>query len=278
MKSRKHPKVILIGEKLKTLFILATLYLFHGALLSADITTNGTDSINLEKFRERTIYVEFESSQKMTAELRQRFEVLGFNLSDSPDKADISVKVLSLFSFQQTRGKQQQIDFGKVIEADSGEVLEKKASQALREPGVNLTPLVHGLRGDLGLGMVFGLGLVDKALKLSGAKGWLNKMLVGDERGICLGTAEMCKDWKKFDQSMRIAAVITPATANTRERIIVRAEAKAKDEKLLPEELFREAMRELTGRLLSQPDTAQKPVTAEQGETIKKDEMEAKND
>lgn len=215
--------------------------------MAADINTSGTGKIDLDGYRGRSLYVEFQSSPKMTTEMRHRFEELGYSMAASADDADVSVKLAASFLFQRPRTRLQQIDFGKVVEQASPDVVNRKASEATRVPGVELSPLVQGLSGNLSANMVLGAGLVDSILSLSGARGWFNKLVSGDERGVCLGTDEMCKDWKKYVQKMRLTALVTPKAGDAS---TIMAEAAAKDEELLPDPLFHEGMRELTTRLL----------------------------
>lgn len=221
---------------------------------AADIETSATGDLNLDAFKGRTLHVEFDSSSKLSAELRERFQALGFTLAQEKADAEVSVKVMAGYFFQKPRAKQQYIDFGAVVEQASKADIDRKADESTRVAGVELAPLVQGLRQNLSANMVLGVGLVDSVLSLSGARGWFNKLVSGDERGVCLGTAEMCKDWKKYVQRMRIAAFITPKHGD---QAVIRAEASAKDEELVPDELFRASMGSLTGRLFPRPVNAQ---------------------
>ena len=47
-------------------------------------------------------------------------------------------------------------------------------------------------------------------MALTGAKGGFNKLIAGDERGWCLGTAEMCKNWTKYDQHVIVVVKLRP--------------------------------------------------------------------
>jgi hypothetical protein len=96
--------------------------------------------------------------------------------------------------------------------------------------------------------MLFGVGLLDGLGALTGAKGAFNKFIAGDERGWCLGTAEMCKNWKKYDQHVIVAVKIRP-TVGTPET--VQSDAATKDEQLLPDPLFQAAMAAMTTRLFA---------------------------
>lgn len=238
---------------MKKLMILAAICGSMSAL-AADIKTSGAGSLDLDAYRGRSLYVEFQSSPKLTTEMRQRFEALGYNMAESAGDADVSIKVVASFSFERPRAKSQQIDFGKVVEQANTDVVNQKAAEATRAPGVELAPLVQGLRGNLSANMVLGVGLADSILSMSGARGWFNKLVSGDERGVCLGTNEMCKDWKKYVQQMRLTALVAPKAGD---KSVIRAEATAKDEELLPDPLFRDGMGELTTRLFPAAATSQ---------------------
>ena len=238
---------------MKKLMILAAICGSMSAV-AADIKTSGSGSLDLDAYRGRSLYVEFQSSPKLTTEMRQRFEALGYSMAASVGDADVSIKVVASFSFKRPHAKSQQIDFGKVVEQVNPDVVNQKAAEATRAPGVELAPLVQGLRGNLSANMVLGVGLVDSILSMSGARGWFNKLVSGDERGVCLGTDEMCKDWKKYVQQMRLTALVAPKAGN---KSVIRAEATAKDEELLPDPLFRDGMGELMTRLFPAAATSQ---------------------
>lgn len=251
---------------MKKLMILAAICGSMSAV-AADIKTSGTGSLDLDAYRGRSLYVEFQSSPKLTTEMRQRFEALGYSIAATAGEADVSIKVVAAFSFERPRAKAQQIDFGKVVEQANSDAVNQKAAEATRAPGVELAPLVQGLRGNLSASMVLGVGLVDSILSMSGARGWFNKLVSGDERGVCLGTDEMCKDWKKYVQQMRLTALVA---AKAGDKSIVRAEATAKDEELLPDPLFRDGMGELTGRLFPPAaNESQKAVQAAAASTMR---------
>lgn len=212
---------------------------------SGSIQTLGSGSLNLDAYKGQSIKVEFDSSPKLTAELQKRFEDLGFKTATADP--DVTIKVGAVFSFQKPRAREQQLNFGRVVEQSNiAAVVQKEASNTTQAPGVELGPLVQGLRGNLSANMVLGAGLVDSILSMSGARGWFNKLVSGDERGICLGTEEMCKDWKKYTQHMRLGTLVVSKDG---QRQVIRSEASTKNEELLPEQLFREGMGDLTSRL-----------------------------
>ncbi len=241
----------------KLLFLAALVSSFTAQ--SSDIKTTGSGNLDLDIYRGRAVFVEFESSQKLTSELRERFEALGYALAPSAGEADVAVKVMAGYFFQKPRAKAQQIDFGRVVEQVNSDLVNQKASESTRVVGVELAPLAQGLRGNLSSNMVLGVGLVDSILSLSGARGWFNKLVSGDERGVCLGTAEMCKDWKKYEQHMRFAAFVSPKAGG---KSVIRAEVATNSEDLLPDLLFHVGMGELTNRLFSPQVPA---VTAVEG-------------
>jgi len=88
-----------------------------------------------------------------------------------------------------------------------------KAEEATRTTSTDLGLMAQGLTGSLSSGMLLAAGLLDSVMALTGAKGGFNKLIAGGERGWCLGTAEMCTNWKKYDQlvivvvTMRLFAV-----------------------------------------------------------------------
>lgn len=200
-----------------------------------------------------SLYIEFTSSPRLSAHLRDEFQRMGYRLATSKDEADLAVRMVAGFVFQKPRAKQMQIDFGKILEESKIDVVANKAEESTRTVGTELGPLVQGIQGNLGAGMVMGAGIVDSILSLSGVRGWFNKLVSGDERGLCLGTAEMCKDWKKYDQEMRIATFIERKSGG---RFVIRSTAKAKDEKLVPEALFKAGMQDMTVRLFQSAENS----------------------
>lgn len=229
----------------KTLVVVMACNAFVAYAGAGAIETTGSGSLNLDAYRGQSIKVEFDSSPKLTVELQKRFEELGFKTAAA--EPDVTIKVGAVFSFQKPRTREQQLNFGRVVEeSDIDAAVQKEASNATRAPGVELGPLVQGLRGNLSADMILGVGLVDSILRMSGARGWFNKLVAGDERGICLGTEEMCKDWKKYTQRMRLGTLIVSKDG---QRQVIRSEASTKSEELLPEQLFREGMGDLTNRL-----------------------------
>lgn len=196
----------------------------------------------------RGVFVSFQSSAKLTNAVREQLVANGFRLADSADTADITIRLAAAFEFQKPRAKAMAIDFGKVIEDADGNLLSRTEQASYLGVKVELAPVVQGLRGGLSANMVFGAGLVDSMLSLTGTRSWINRNLTGDERGVCVGTAEMCKDWDLFNQSVRLAAFVERDGTKS----VIRAQAKASAIQLAPAPLFHAAMRELSGRLLDE--------------------------
>jgi hypothetical protein len=237
----------------------ATLHTEHG-----DITVFASGTIDLEPYRGHTVYIEFMSSPKLGTALRDRFSALGFTPISSASTADVSIKMLGDFRFQKPHANRQDVDLGKVVEQTpqgQTDLLNYRASVATRTPGMELGPL---LNNNLSSGMVLGTGIVDSILRLSGVHDWFNKLVAGDERGFCLGTHEMCKDWKKYTQEMRLAAVVTFKNG---EKHNILAMAAAKDEQLLPGPLFHASMGELTQRIFPSAVSANQAATQEKEST-----------
>ena len=138
--------------------------------------------------------------------------------------------------------------------ARNADNLADKAEEATRTTSTDLGLMAQGLTGSLSSGMLLGAGLLDSVMALTGAKGGFNKLIAGDERGWCLGTAEMCKNWKKYDQHVIVVVKMRPVVGKP---AILRSDAATKDEGLLPEPLFQAAMAALTSRLFPAPKAAQ---------------------
>lgn len=253
----------------KIIFVAAV---FLGQIAhAAEVKTSGMGETDLDRFAGKTISVQFESSPKLTFALREQFEAMGYKLTETVEQADVVIVAAAAFGFQKPRARAQEVDFGKVVEQTKGDLIAQKDSQAYRDPKFDLAPAIQSMRGNLSTNMVLGAGVVETISSLIGVRSWFNKLVGGDERGICLGTEEMCKDWKKYDQRMRMGAMVT---FKGEEKIAIRAEATTKDEQLLPDQLFKAGMGELTKRLFTaksaQPIAAnrdaQSPVGADEAQ------------
>lgn len=229
----------------------------------ADISTTGENSVNLNQYKSQPVYIEFESSQKLTTTIKHQFETLGFKVVDDKNSAGVVLRFMCVYAFKKPHAKEQHVDFGKVVDQTEGDLIADADKRSTRGIGVELAPLVQGLQGNLSTGMVFGAGIVDSVMRMAGARSWFNKLVSGDERGVCLGSAETCKDWKKYDQQMRLGVFVEPAAGK---QVLVKAGARTLDEQLQPEPLFQHGMQELTKRLFPESGAGMDPAAAP-GET-----------
>ena len=218
------------------------------------LATGSTDGTKAPK---KKVFVEFTSSEKLTAQLREGFAARGFEVVPTAQEADVAVEFTAGFKFQLPRAREVVVDVGRMAEesaAKTNDSLADKAEKATRTTSTDVGLIAQGLTGSLTPTMLLGVGLLDSLGALTGAKGAFNKLIAGDERGWCLGTAEMCKNWKKYDQHVIVAVKIRP-TVGTPE--ILRSDAATKDEQLLPDPLFQAAMSALTPRLFAAPKAPQ---------------------
>ena len=216
--------------------------------------TGGTDSSQAPK---KKVFVEFTSSERLTAQLREGFAARGFEVVPTAQEADVAVEFTAGFKFQLPRAREVVVDVGRMAEdsaAKTTDSLADKAEKATRTTSTDVGLIAQGLTGSLTPTMLLGVGLLDSLGALTGAKGAFNKLISGDERGWCLGTAEMCKNWKKYDQHVIVAVKIRP-TVGTPET--VQSDAATKDEQLLPDPLFQAAMAAMTTRLFAASKAAQ---------------------
>ncbi len=212
------------------------------------LATGGTEGTKAPK---KKVFVEFTSSERLTAQLREGFADRGFEVVPTAQEADVAVEFTAGFKFQLPRAREVVVDVGRMAEesaAKTTESLADKAEKATRTTSTDVGLIAQGLTGSLTPTMLFGVGLLDGLGALTGAKGSFNKLIAGDERGWCLGTAEMCKNWKKYDQHVIVAVKIRP-TVGTPET--VQSDAATKDEQLLPDPLFQAAMAAMTTRLFA---------------------------
>ena len=219
--------------------------------------TGGTDGADGSKAPKKKVFVEFTSSERLTAQLREGFADRGFEVVPTAQEADVAVEFTAGFKFQLPRAREVVVDVGRMAEdsaAKSTESLADKAEKATRTTSTDVGLIAQGLTGSLTPTMLLGVGLLDSLGALTGAKGAFNKFIAGDERGWCLGTAEMCKNWKKYDQHVIVAVKIRP-TVGTPET--VQSDAATKDEQLLPDPLFQAAMAAMTTRLFAAQKAAQ---------------------
>ena len=226
---------------MKTIIAISALVAASG-VYATEIKSGGSETFNLLEQKQKTLHIEFDSSAKMTALLKQQMKDYGFTVVDSEDAADIKVKMMGVFTFQKPHAKKMVVNFGKVIESTDGSLLASKDAESLRVASINL----NTFDPNLSLGVALGGGIVDTVLTMVSVKSWFNKLIAGDERGFCVGTQEMCKDWKKYTQEVRMAAVVSPRNGGEK---IVRSYAATKEEQLQPNELYQLSMLELSERL-----------------------------
>jgi hypothetical protein len=221
------------------------------------LATGGTDGADGSKAQKKKVFVEFTSSERLTAQLREGFAARGFEVVPTAQEADVAVEFTAGFKFQLPRAREVVVDVGRMAEesaAKTNDSLADKAEKATRTTSTDVGLIAQGLTGSLTPTMLLGVGLLDSLGALTGAKGAFNKLIAGDERGWCLGTAEMCKNWKKYDQHVIVAVKIRPAVGTPE---ILRSDAATKDEQLLPDPLFQAAMSALTPRLFAAPKAPQ---------------------
>jgi hypothetical protein len=221
------------------------------------LATGGTSGTDGSQAPKKKVFVEFTSSERLTAQLREGFAARGFEVVPTAQEADVAVEFTAGFKFQLPRAREVVVDVGRMAEdsaAKTTDSLADKAEKATRTTSTDVGLIAQGLTGSLTPTMLLGVGLLDSLGALTGAKGAFNKLISGDERGWCLGTAEMCKNWKKYDQHVIVAVKIRP-TVGTPET--VQSDAATKDEQLLPDPLFQAAMAAMTTRLFAASKAAQ---------------------
>jgi len=221
------------------------------------LATGGTDGADGSKAQKKKVFVEFTSSERLTAQLREGFAARGFEVVPTAQESDVAVEFTAGFKFQLPRAREVVVDVGRMAEESAAKTNDSradKAEKATRTTSTDVGLIAQGLTGSLTPTMLLGVGLLDTLGALTGAKGAFNKLIAGDERGWCLGTAEMCKNWKKYDQHVIVAVKIRPAVGTPE---ILRSDAATKDEQLLPDPLFQAAMSALTPRLFAAPKAPQ---------------------
>ena len=221
------------------------------------LAAGGTDGADGSKAPKKKVFVEFTSSERLTAQLREGFTDRGFEVVPTVQDADIAVEFTAGFKFQLPGAREVVVDVGRMAEesaAKTTDSLADKAEKATRTTSTDVGLIAQGLTGSLTPTMLLGVGLLDSLGALTGAKGAFNKAITGDERGWCLGTAEMCRNWKKYDQHVIVAVKIRPVAGKP---AILRSDAGTKDEELLPDPLFQAAMAAMTTRLFAASKAAQ---------------------
>lgn len=219
--------------------LISLAWVFSAA--AADVTVGGSDSFDLTSNKNEPIYLIFEYSPIVTVQLQKELINVGYKIVDDEDKAAVTVRMMGVYVFQRPHAKQMSADMGKVLER-SDKALPNE-SDVPRQRAISLGPENFS---PMPWKVWIAQDIISEVLVAAGVKNWFNKLVVGDERGLCLGTPETCKDWNKFSQETRLQAIVSPKVGGEK---IVRSFAQAKDEKLLPMELFQASLKEMGARL-----------------------------
>lgn len=197
-----------------------------------------------------TIKVRFEDNPELATLIENDLVARGFQLVGADQAPDVDILIQSAWRFQKPRARQQAVSVGKLLadERMKGTVttLEERATRAA-STNVNLNTAIAANRGTLSTGAYAGVTLLEVVADLTGVRGGFNRLMVGDERGLCIPVpAGACDTWHVYKQDMALAATLTRKDGQDS---VVRAISKVEHERLLPVELFEETRSKLVSAL-----------------------------
>ncbi len=196
---------------------------------------------------QKTLSIQMVHSPTLSADLESTLRALGFQIVPYP-RGDVVLTLFTTFGAQKMQLKPLRVDYAQAYEAGVQSVLANQTSHATQS--LDLGADILALQGNITPHLLVGFDIFDMIATVTGVKSWANKLVSGDERGLCIFN---CERFNSFAQQMLIATRVgikgqltdphAPPFATT-------TKASALDERLLPNELFQIAMKTLTAQLL----------------------------
>lgn len=203
-------------------------------------STTGASFIDGKALNKPSIKVEFKDSQKLSALIEQELAAKGFAPAPDGAMADIHISIESGYAFQKPRTRRQVLSMGKLFEHESMKAyLDDRAEKSTRTTSFNVHTTGMAATGALSTGVFVGASVTQAIVEMTGIRGGFNKALVGDERGLCLGT---CDKWHIYDQRLILKATLTEASGRT---VDITATSTVEHERLVPIELYEDARSKL---------------------------------
>ena len=207
------------------------------------ISTTANGEIVLTKVPNAAVYAEFEKSDSLTKRLRDSLIESGFALAQSRDGAQ-TVLVFSGDIVVSGGPK-----FTSPVKMPIGVATEKtietaqqqgsnatSAAPAVFDTGVALAVQSGALGAISNFSKGLALGTMAESIgKSTGLRGWFNKAVAGDPRGVCLAR---CEDWNKADQSVYLRVKVTGPGGDQE----IRSVSKLHSETLAPELVIEQAI------------------------------------
>ena len=211
-------------------------------VLSQVVGKGGIDMGSLRA--DKRFYVQMADSPTLTGAMRESFKALGFQLVDSAEEAEVKLAFKSDYTFHKSRLKPNNVNYAKAYESGVQAMLAAKKDESGPAGTLDLGVTAMAAQGTIAPALFGAFNIVDTIFDATGIKARLNKFFSGDERGTCIFG---CSDWNKYWQGLRVEVVIEPKEG---EKAAVATVAQAFDERLLPNELFQLAMKEMNAKLL----------------------------
>lgn len=211
--------------------------------VAQQISTKANGQIVLTKAPNAAVYAEFEKSDSLTKRLRDALAESGFALAPSRDGA----QTILVFSGDVVVSGGPK--FTSPVKMPIG-VATEKAIETAQQQGGNASSAAPAVldsgvalamkSGALGAINNFSQGLALTSMAESignstGFRGWFNKTLVGDPRGVCLSR---CEDWNKADQTVYLRVKVSGGGSEQE----VRSVSKLHSETLAPEMVIEQAI------------------------------------
>ena len=198
------------------------------------------------------LYVTVADNAALASIMTEPLENQGFVVVDDEAKADYNLELDAEFAFDKRGSKRQSVSVGKLLADPRMEsalaTLDSQATRGTSLTSTNLNIAVAHLRDKISTATALGLTIVDVLLDLSGLGGAFNKLLVGDERGLCIPLRPgACANWNVYNQRLALKAKVSNANGSLGEVLI---NTSTQHERLAPLELLVESQTQLASVLV----------------------------
>lgn len=207
------------------------------------LAISGLGEYPLDPHSAGPIFIDVPTSPKFGKTLQLQFKALGFSLANTEKEAQTTIHFTCGYEFHRPGEAPTRVDLSEALEHTGGVTFVSSADPSIKTIDDSHQPLAQGLRGSLSTNTVFD-GTLSSALESMNAHS-VNRIDQATDGSKCGNESGGCSAHGAYKQELRVRMFIEGQTGKT----VVRANAKADAEQLLPEPLFHAAMLEMASRL-----------------------------